>query len=76
MAYFPFDPYILAESASFIEPLYYTWQAPEQGDDDDNTDTDGDRSQTETGESEGEWLCAISSKQCFTYKTYILTLLA
>ena len=54
MAYFPFDPYILAESASFIEPLYYTWQAPEQGDDDDNTDTDGDRSQTETGESEGE----------------------
>ena len=43
MSFFPFDPYKLPRSSSYIEPIYREWASVAVGvDDDDDDDDDGD----------------------------------
>ncbi|SPO35377.1 related to RRN3 - RNA polymerase I specific transcription factor [Pseudozyma flocculosa] len=54
--FFPFDPYKLQTSASFVDPLYREWAdvAPEEdGDSDDDDDDDDDDGEDDDNEGEG-----------------------
>ena len=49
MSFFPFDPYKLPRSSSYIEPIYREWASVAVGVDDDDDDDDDDEEEEEEG---------------------------
>ena len=47
MSFFPFDPYKLPRSSSYIEPIYREWASVAVGVDDDDDDEDDDKEEEE-----------------------------
>ena len=47
MSFFPFDPYKLPRSSSYIEPIYREWASVAVGVDDDDDDDDDDEEEEE-----------------------------
>ena len=47
MSFFPFDPYKLPRSSSYIEPIYREWASVAVGVDDDDDDDDDDDEEEE-----------------------------
>ena len=50
MSFFPFDPYKLPRSSSYIEPIYREWASVAVGVDDDDDDDDGEEEEEEEEE--------------------------
>ena len=52
MSFFPFDPYKLPRSSSYIEPIYREWASVAVGVDDDDDDDDEEEKEDEEEEEE------------------------
>ena len=50
MSFFPFDPYKLPRSSSYIEPIYREWASVAVGVDDDDDDGDEEEEEEEADE--------------------------
>ena len=52
MSFFPFDPYKLPRSSSYIEPIYREWASVAVGVDDDDDDDDDEEEEEEEEEED------------------------